>query len=514
MSTPTLPGRIAYGVDANGAIQPLAIEADGSLKSSATLSGDVTAATEFAADAASQASDKGIQALAVRRDADTTLVGTTGDYSPMLLDATGYLKVNVKAGTVTANLSATDNTVLDNIDSATSRLTSSASTIGGADSLATTMLLAGGVYNSTPPTVANTKQVALQTDSSGFLKVNVAAGASSGGTSTADDADFTAGSTAGTQIQGVYESSPSSVTDGDVGQVGITQKRGLKVVPVDANGAPVYPVADPADDADFTAGSTVGSPVMGVYESSPTSVTDGDMGVVGITVDRRMCVNATGSVAHDAADANNPVKIGGKAASSAPSAVSAGDRVNAYFDLNGRLVTINDSASGVLADDSAFTPATTPVQMVGFEADEATTDSVDEGDGGAARMTLDRKVIVQPQPHTIGGLSCYTVISDGTDLLNIKGSAGQVYGWFLQNAHATNVIYFKLFNHVDAPDPSGDSADVLVNIGLQPKTAANVALPFGLAFSAGIGISITTGQATTDETAVGAGDAVANIFYK
>jgi hypothetical protein len=52
---------------------------------------------------------------------------------------------------------------------------------------------------------------------------------SSGGTSTADDADFVDGTTAGTIIQGVYESTPTTVTDGDVGAVGITQTRLLKV---------------------------------------------------------------------------------------------------------------------------------------------------------------------------------------------------------------------------------------------------------------------------------------------
>ena len=55
-----------------------------------------------------------------------------------------------------------------------------------------------------------------------------------------------------------------------------------------------------------------------------------------------------GDVAHDAADSGNPIKIGGKAASSAPSAVSAGDRVNAYFDTNGRLVVSEDQLRALL----------------------------------------------------------------------------------------------------------------------------------------------------------------------
>jgi hypothetical protein len=46
-----------------------------------------------------------------------------------------------------------------------------------------------------------------------------------------------------------------------------------------------------------------------------------------------------GAVAHDAADSGKPLKIGGKATTAAPTAVSAsGDRVDAFFDLLGRLV--------------------------------------------------------------------------------------------------------------------------------------------------------------------------------
>lgn len=48
-----------------------------------------------------------------------------------------------------------------------------------------------------------------------------------------------------------------------------------------------------ADDADFTATTTPGTPSMGVYESTPTTVTDGDLGVVGITSGRRLKTSAT-----------------------------------------------------------------------------------------------------------------------------------------------------------------------------------------------------------------------------
>lgn len=59
-----------------------------------------------------------------------------------------------------------------------------------------------------------------------------------------------------------------------------------------------------ADDADFTDGTTPGTPAMGVYESSPTTVTDGDLGVVGITETRRLKTSATIDAALPTGDNN------------------------------------------------------------------------------------------------------------------------------------------------------------------------------------------------------------------
>lgn len=49
----------------------------------------------------------------------------------------------------------------------------------------------------------------------------------------------------------------------------------------------------------------------------------------------------------------------------------------------------------IVADDAQFTPATTKVMMAGFTLDNTSTDVVDEGDAGAARITSDRRQIVQ-----------------------------------------------------------------------------------------------------------------------
>jgi len=54
--------------------------------------------TQYDEDAAHVSGNKGTMALGVRRDANTTLVGTDGDYAPVQVDANGNLKVAVIVG--------------------------------------------------------------------------------------------------------------------------------------------------------------------------------------------------------------------------------------------------------------------------------------------------------------------------------------------------------------------------------------------------------------------------------
>lgn len=68
-----------------------------------------------------------------------------------------------------------------------------------------------------------------------------------------------------------------------------------------------------------------------------------------------------GDVASGAADSGSPVKIGGKAESSQPTAVDDGDRVDALLDLVGRVVTFpyalpQDLVSGSTASITDTTP--------------------------------------------------------------------------------------------------------------------------------------------------------------
>lgn len=170
----------------------------------------------------------------------------------------------------------------------------------------------------------------------------------------------------------------------------------------------------------------------------------------------------------------------------------------------------------VIVDDAAFTPATSSVMMAGFQADEASTDSVDEGDAGAARMTLDRKVITTPQPHTTGGLSIFRSLDLDESEEEVKGTAGQVYGMWVTNT-ATSTRFIKFYNATAANVTVGTTTPVLT-WGIPGNSSDDVSAVFGsamgIAFDTAITVAATTGVADNDTGAPAANDVIINVFYK
>lgn len=184
--------------------------------------------------------------------------------------------------------------------------------------------------------------------------------------------------------------------------------------------------------------------------------------------------------------------------------------------LNGRLQRIAQRIGAVtVVDDAAFTPATTSVLMAGFEADESSTDSVDEGDAGAARMTLDRKVIMTLQPHTAGGLTrSRTLIPNNTTAIVVKASAGQVYKIRATNNSST-IAYIKLYDATSATAGSGTPVDTIM---IPAATAGGAGIvdttDVGVAHATGITYTVTTGIADNDTGAPAATTYVVTVLYK
>uniref|UniRef100_A0A6M3K1B8 Uncharacterized protein n=1 Tax=viral metagenome TaxID=1070528 RepID=A0A6M3K1B8_9ZZZZ len=64
--------------------------------------------TQYDEDDGHTTGDTGTMALAVRNDSDASLCGTTLDYTPLQVDANGFLKVNIKAGAGSGGTAMTD----------------------------------------------------------------------------------------------------------------------------------------------------------------------------------------------------------------------------------------------------------------------------------------------------------------------------------------------------------------------------------------------------------------------
>lgn len=118
--------------------------------------------------------------------------------------------------------------------------------------------------------------------------------------------------------------------------------------------------------------------------------------------------------------------------------------------------------------------------------------------------------LVTQSVATSGGANIYRNISLVATGVNIKASAGQIYGWYLYN-NASSVRYVKFYNKATAPTVGTDVP--VLTLSLPANAAANVSFPSGVAFSLGIGIGATTGVADNDSGAPSANDVIVNVMY-
>lgn len=166
-----------------------------------------TAATSLgkAIDSAAGATDTGIATLAVRTDTQATLTPANGDYTPLRVNNQGSLYVTGSGGTQYAEDSAHVSGDLGNMSLAVRRDAN------------TSLVTTTGDY------------APLQVDALGALKVTITSGAGSGGTSLADQAAFSSGSTSFTPVGGLYQSVADTIADGHSASLAIDTNRNLKV---------------------------------------------------------------------------------------------------------------------------------------------------------------------------------------------------------------------------------------------------------------------------------------------
>ena len=400
------------------------------LRDAAGAEVSVGGGTQYDEDTPHVTADKLTMAGVVQQAADAALSGD-GDRSLMQVDGTGYLKVNVKAGsaggtqytedaaaaadpvgtalnlvrqdtpsaaTVTLdgdNIAARGNSAgaqyvellsgvakiagdaANGLDVDVTRLpalVAGSANIGDVDVLTVPAPLSttgGG-------TEATALRVTLATDSTGVLSVD-----DNGGSLTVDAAtlplptgaataalqtqpgvdigDVTVNNAAGAAAVNVQDGGNSLTVDGSVSITGAVDTE-LTTADLDTGaGTDTRAVVGLVGSASGGAAVIPGSATDGLLvnlgannDVTATLVAGGDVDILTIAAGDNNIGNVAivtgptgatafavqGTVAHDDVDAQNPVKIGGKANANEPTAVADGDRVDGWFDRLGRLVVL------------------------------------------------------------------------------------------------------------------------------------------------------------------------------
>jgi hypothetical protein len=217
----------------------------------------------------------------------------------------------------------------------------------------------------------------------------------------------------------------------DIGDVDVTTIAGVAPAFGDgAKGATVLRTTLATDSAGIIATGTQGSP-SAAYVSTV----------------------AAGDIAHDAVDSGNPQKIGGVARSSEPTAVATADRVQAMFDLVGKLIVlpyanpenfvsgaITSAMTGTTSTSLVAAPAAglrnylTQITVSNSHATVGTDIVIQDGSGGTTLYTIPAAavyggaVITFPtplrQPTTATAIFCANVTTGASTKVSASGYKG------------------------------------------------------------------------------------------
>lgn len=166
----------------------------------------------------------------------------------------------------------------------------------------------------------------------------------------------------------------------------------------------------------------------------------------------------------------------------------------------GRGSTAAGQASSVLL--AGATAASTPIGQVNIAASQTV--------GLVAGSAAIGDVGLQYRANATGAASRNHFVSAATtNATSVKNAAGRVVGWCFSNTNAA-WRYVKLHNTAAAPTAG---SGVVQTIAIPPNGTSVVSIPGGVAFSTGIGLTMVTGAADADATAVGANDIVGDLFW-
>lgn len=303
-----------------------------------------------AEDAAHSSGDIGVMMLGVRNDTLGNLVSTDGDYASLQLNASGAVYVDGSnstqpvSGTITANLSATDNAVLDAIQTATEATQAAVETL---DNAVSGNELQVDIVASLP---AGTNAIGTLAANSGVDigdvdVTSVVPGTGATNLGKAEDAAHSSGDV-GVMPLAVRQDVAGTIagTDGDYTPLQVDASGSLRVTAGSST----------TDDSAFTAGSSAISLNGAVYDdTAPDSVDEGDAGAIRMSANRNVYTqirDAAGNERGVNVTAGNALTVDGSATTQPISGtvtanLSATD--NAVLDaIQAAVETIDNAISG------------------------------------------------------------------------------------------------------------------------------------------------------------------------
>lgn len=392
-------------------------------------------------------------------------------------------------------------------------------------------LTAGGVYNSTPLTLTNTQQSSLQLDANGYLKVNTAAGAAAGGTSSNFGSAFPTPGTAigftdGTNMVagrvgavanvaaatnflnslGIcnYNATPLTVTDTRYQSIQCDVNGFLKVNVTNTN-------------ANGQAAASSSSPVVVAKNSGTGSTVAGAaIGTAGTASAEVVTVQGVASM--------TPVQVSQATASNLNAAVvgtgTAGSAAGGVLTVQGvaSMTPVANNITQVLGSAISATNGLFTNILQGNAALSATNGLYFNNLQGNAVLSITNPTFNRPVATATGGASTTgNIAANNTTAVVVKGSAGTLYGAQLYGIGSAPA-YLKIYNATSATCGSGTPVKRLMIPAA--STAANGAgsnISFGdvgIDFSTGITYCVTTGIGDSDTTAPAASTFLVNLDWK
>ena len=407
---------------------------------------------------------------------------TNGQTSPLSLDTSGNLRVNVTNANTDGQKASSG--------SAPVTLASDQTFSGQNQATPTNQIAVGGQFNTTPTTITSGNVSPLQIDSAGNLLVNIKAGSSSG---TVAQGSTTSGQS-GNFVLGAVTTSAPSYTTAQTSPLSLDTAGNLRVNVVTGGTSGV--VAQGSTTSGQTgmmvqAAVTTSAPSYTTAQTSPLSAdTAGNL---------RTLANQGGSWSVSAVQSGNwPVRMQGNGGATMDFAgQNASAPANSLLiggEFNTTPTTITSGNASPLQLDNAGNLLTNIKVIPALVAGTASIGTIQTGVTATAN----------------GSTASRINAANTTNATNLKASAGQLYTIDVFNVAAYNV-FLKLYNKASSPTVGSDTP--IMTIPIQAGGGFSKTWPMGLPFSTGISYAITKLQADSDTTVVAAGDVTGNTLW-